>query len=235
VRIIASEILKRARIISEHPQLGRPIDGRSDYRELILPVRNATYVFRYGYDGERLVMLRVFHSREDREALFFFAARRNGIGPNGDGRTRSPAIAIFGVRMRSNLPVAGDAKYRPEAELRVRVDDVRTKMVLAGNLLDQLPRALQGENLETVISRGEVRFERIVSTGQASPPDFWYDQNENEFVLLLAGAATLRIEGEECVLEMRPGSFVEIPAHRRHRVEFTQADPPTIWLAVFFP
>jgi plasmid stabilization system protein ParE len=60
--------LNRARIISEHPQLGRPIDGRGDYRELILPVRNATYVFRYGYDGERLVMLRVFHGREDRQA-----------------------------------------------------------------------------------------------------------------------------------------------------------------------
>jgi cupin 2 domain-containing protein len=162
------------------------------------------------------------------------SARRNGIRPNGDGRARSPAIAIFGVGMRSNLPVAGDATHRPEAEPRIRVDDVRTKMVLAGNLLEQLPRALQ-ESLETVTSRGEVRFERIVSTGQASPTDFWYDQNENEFVVLLAGAATLRIEGEECVLEMRPGSFVEIPAHRRHRVECTQTDPPTIWLAVFFP
>jgi plasmid stabilization system protein ParE len=66
-RIIASEIVNQPRIISEHPQLGRPIDGRSDYRELILQVRNATYAFRYGYDGQRLVMLRVFHTREDRQ------------------------------------------------------------------------------------------------------------------------------------------------------------------------
>ncbi|MEA2885113.1 MAG: hypothetical protein QOH32_4369 [Bradyrhizobium sp.] len=66
-QIIAAEILNRTRIISEHPQLGRPIDGRQDYRELVLPVLNATYIFRYAYDGERLVMLRVFHGRERRD------------------------------------------------------------------------------------------------------------------------------------------------------------------------
>ena len=65
---IASEILDRVRIIAEHPQLGRPIAGRDDYRELVLPVLNAAYVFRYAYDGNRLVMLRVFHSKEQREA-----------------------------------------------------------------------------------------------------------------------------------------------------------------------
>jgi plasmid stabilization system protein ParE len=66
-QIIAAEILNRTRIISEHPQLGRPIDGREDYRELVLSVLNTTYVFRYGCDGERLVMLRVFHGREQRD------------------------------------------------------------------------------------------------------------------------------------------------------------------------
>ncbi|MHB8272482.1 type II toxin-antitoxin system RelE/ParE family toxin [Bradyrhizobium sp.] len=66
-QVIAVEILNRTRIISEHPQLGRPIDGREDYRELVLSVLNTTYVFRYGYDGERLVMLRVFDGREQRD------------------------------------------------------------------------------------------------------------------------------------------------------------------------
>ena len=66
-QIIAAEILNRTRIISEHPQLGRPIDGREGYRELVLSVLNTAYVFRYGYDGERLVMLRVFHGREQRD------------------------------------------------------------------------------------------------------------------------------------------------------------------------
>lgn len=66
-QIVAAEILNRTRIISEHPQLGRPIDGRQDYRELVLPVLNAVYIFRYACDGERLVMLRVFHGRERRD------------------------------------------------------------------------------------------------------------------------------------------------------------------------
>ncbi len=65
-RIVASEILARTQIVADHPLLGRPIDGRPEFRELILPVLNATYIFRYAFDGERLVMLRVFHGREDR-------------------------------------------------------------------------------------------------------------------------------------------------------------------------
>lgn len=63
---IAVEILTKAEIIAAHPLLGRPIEGREDYREAFLQVANAIYVFCYGYDGERLVMLRVFHGREQR-------------------------------------------------------------------------------------------------------------------------------------------------------------------------
>ena len=66
-RIVASEILAKAQVISEYPELGRPIAGRADYREVLLRVLNATYAFQYGYDGKRLVMLRVFHGREARE------------------------------------------------------------------------------------------------------------------------------------------------------------------------
>ncbi|ABD86550.1 cupin domain-containing protein [Rhodopseudomonas palustris] len=102
------------------------------------------------------------------------------------------------------------------------------------DLLEQLPPPGPDEALETLLSRDGVRFERIVSTGQASPPGFWYDQAETEVVVLLAGAATLRFEEGDRLIELRPGSLVEIPAHARHRVEATQADPPTVWLAVFF-
>jgi cupin 2 domain-containing protein len=77
-----------------------------------------------------------------------------------------------------------------------------------------------------------VRIERIVSTGQESPPGFWYDQPDDEFVVLLAGAARLRFEDGDVTLDMKAGDWVEIPAHVRHRVESTQADPPTVWLAV---
>jgi cupin 2 domain-containing protein len=105
--------------------------------------------------------------------------------------------------------------------------------MLTGNLLTKLPPPSPAETIETLLARGGVRVERIVSTGQASPPGFWYDQSEHEFVVLIAGAATLRFEGEEA-FALGPGDYVEIPAHRRHRVEATQAEPPTVWLALFF-
>ena len=76
-----------------------------------------------------------------------------------------------------------------------------------------------------------MRIERIVSTGQASPAGFWYDQPDDEFVVLLSGAAALRFEGGD-VVDLKPGDWIEIAAHVRHRVESTQADPPTVWLAM---
>lgn len=83
-----------------------------------------------------------------------------------------------------------------------------------------------------------MRFARIVSTGQSSPPGFWYDQAEHGFVLLLAGAANLRIAGEagatDELLHLTPGAWVDLPACRRHRVGATQAEPATVWLAVFW-
>lgn len=65
-KIVAAEIRQRAQILADHPLIGRPLEGRPEFRELVLDVLNARYVFRYGYDGERLVMLRVFHGREAR-------------------------------------------------------------------------------------------------------------------------------------------------------------------------
>jgi toxin ParE1/3/4 len=64
--IVASAIIEKAQILSQHPELGHPIEGHEHYRQLILQVLNATYVFQYRWDGERLVMLRVFHGREQR-------------------------------------------------------------------------------------------------------------------------------------------------------------------------
>jgi cupin 2 domain-containing protein len=107
--------------------------------------------------------------------------------------------------------------------------------MLTGHLFDPLPAPTRDETLETLLTRGDVRIERIVSTGQASPPGFWYDQEETEFVVLLAGVATLRFEADDSLLTLTPGSYVEIPPHCRHRVEATLAEPPTVWLTMFFP
>jgi cupin 2 domain-containing protein len=77
-----------------------------------------------------------------------------------------------------------------------------------------------------------VRIERIVSTGHASPPGFWDDQEQGEFVVVLAGRAGLLIEGEAAPRVLRAGDYVHLPAHCRHRVEWTAADTPTVWLAI---
>lgn len=100
------------------------------------------------------------------------------------------------------------------------------------NLFAQIPESLREELTETLVSTASVRIERIVSHGQSSPEGFWYDQSEHEWVVVLQGAARLQFEDEH--VELRPGDFVNIPAHRKHRVEWTTPDEPTVWLAVFY-
>jgi cupin 2 domain-containing protein len=101
------------------------------------------------------------------------------------------------------------------------------------NLLRDLPDASAAEVTDALLSTPEVRIERIVSLGQASPPGFWYDQDEAEWVLLLSGAARLRFADESDVRTLGPGDWLHIAAHRRHRVEWTDPTQPTVWLAVF--
>src|SRR5438552_9815630 len=103
----------------------------------------------------------------------------------------------------------------------------------AMNLLRDLPDAGAGEVTDTVLSAPGLRVERIVSLGQESPPGFWYDQEEAEFVLLLAGAARLRFADEDEDRVLASGDWVHIAAHRRHRVAWTDPENPTVWLAVF--
>lgn len=90
-----------------------------------------------------------------------------------------------------------------------------------------------GEFVEVLARSGRTRIERIVSHGEASPESFWYDQEEHEFVVVLQGAARLRFKGPDEEVAMEPGDYLTIAAHRRHRVEWTTPEGPTVWLAVF--
>jgi cupin 2 domain-containing protein len=101
-----------------------------------------------------------------------------------------------------------------------------------GNIFANLPSNIPDELIATLAASRHVRIERIVSHGHASPGDFWYDQSQNEFVILLKGAARLRFDDDSSVLDMKPGDYVWIPAHRRHRVDWTTATEPSVWLAV---
>lgn len=105
---------------------------------------------------------------------------------------------------------------------------------IPSNWLRELPDARVAEVLQTLVNRPHVRIERIVSLGQASPEGFWYDQEWHEFVLLLAGAARLRFEDAAEPVVLRPGDWLSIAAHRRHRVEWTDSLRPTVWLAVHY-
>ena len=101
-----------------------------------------------------------------------------------------------------------------------------------GNLFRDIPAHLPEELTETLLRASHIRVERIVSHGHASPPDFWYDQQQHELVFVLQGAARLRLENE--LVELAAGAWLNIPAHQPHRVEWTAPDQPTIWLAIFY-
>jgi cupin 2 domain-containing protein len=99
------------------------------------------------------------------------------------------------------------------------------------NLFASVAATADEEIFSDLLERPGVRIERIVSTGQSSPEGSWYDQAWDEWVVLLAGSAGLVIEGE-AEITLNPGDYVFLPAHMRHRVAWTDADRPTVWLAV---
>ena len=104
-----------------------------------------------------------------------------------------------------------------------------------GNLFAGLPRTPTAEEAFAELLRHPgVRVERIVSTGQCSPPDFWYDQPDGEWVLLVEGAARLRFADETEARDLQAGDFLDIAPHRKHRVDWTSPDQTTIWLAVHY-
>lgn len=106
---------------------------------------------------------------------------------------------------------------------------------MAGNLFSELPaQSAAGERFETLLSKPGLRVERIVSTGQASPPGFWYDQPDAEWVLLLKGSAGIRFAAETAVKTLLPGDWLHIAPRQRHRVEWTDSKGATVWLALHF-
>jgi cupin 2 domain-containing protein len=109
-----------------------------------------------------------------------------------------------------------------------------TDMTHAPNLFAGIPDSLPEELIETIAAANHMRIERIVSRGHCSPPDFWYDQPENEWVTVIQGEGVLRFERDDRLVRMTRGSHILIPAHEKHRVEWTAADKETVWLAVFY-
>ncbi|MGV8074075.1 MAG: cupin domain-containing protein [Syntrophobacteraceae bacterium] len=97
-----------------------------------------------------------------------------------------------------------------------------------------IPEKIQGEWFEELLRTKSLKIERIVSDAHSSPEGFWYDQEQNEWVLLLQGKAGLLFEDSNQPLVLKAGDWINIPAHKKHRVEWTSSEEKTIWLAIFY-
>ena len=102
------------------------------------------------------------------------------------------------------------------------------------NLFSPLPKAIPDEVFEALVQTEHFTLERIVSVGQATPAGEWYDQDRQEWVILLQGQARLLFEHETTARILQPGDYVLIPAHCRHRVEWTDPSQQTVWLALHY-
>lgn len=102
------------------------------------------------------------------------------------------------------------------------------------NIYKNIPENLPDEFVEILAEERNFRLERIVSRGHSSPKGFWYDQDENEFVLLLKGESEVLFEDDVKPVTLSEGDYINIPAHKKHRVERTIPETDTIWLALFY-
>ncbi|NKC20953.1 cupin domain-containing protein [Pseudoalteromonas sp. S4498] len=101
------------------------------------------------------------------------------------------------------------------------------------NFLKDIPADLPEEIFETVLSHPNIRIERIVSSGHPSPSSGYYDQDENEWVLVLQGCGELTFDDGK-IVTLKAGDSLNIPAHQKHKVSYTDTSEPTIWLAIFY-
>lgn len=100
------------------------------------------------------------------------------------------------------------------------------------NIFANIPDTLPEELFTSLVKQDKVHIERIVSKGHSTPSNQWYDQAQDEWVIILQGQAVLIYEQNLQTLSMAAGDSVFIPAHTKHRVEWTTPDNNTVWLAV---
>ncbi len=101
------------------------------------------------------------------------------------------------------------------------------------NLFNNIPQNLPEEVFETIIKTDNIQIERIISHGHITEKNKWYEQNKNEWVIVLKGKAVIRFENDS-VYELNVGDYLNIPAYIKHRVEWTEENSETIWLAVHY-
>ncbi|KYZ78055.1 hypothetical protein AXX12_00470 [Anaerosporomusa subterranea] len=103
------------------------------------------------------------------------------------------------------------------------------------NIFAKLPsQAQSSELINNLLQTRHFSLKRIISTGQATPDGEWYNQEEDEWCILLTGSAALRFEGQSELIELKPGDHIHIPAHKRHQVAWTKLGEPSVWLALHY-
>lgn len=217
---------------------------------LILPLRTHELLraMRYDLDAGRQFMRRhgfVTVALVWREAERVFHVR-NAFASGGvleDPATGAAAAALGGLLRDRGLLAAGellvlqgDDMGRP-SRLDVQFTDVPGSAVSVAGETAPIPAdapvaKAPAETFEDLLRVPGLRIERIVSHGRGSPPGFWYEQDWDEWVMVLEGSASLRIEGRDGPVRLGPGEHCWLPAGCRHRVESTSGEPPTVWLAV---
>lgn len=102
------------------------------------------------------------------------------------------------------------------------------------NIYSQIPNEFSKELFEEIIQGGKFKLQRIVSKGHTTPESKWYDQDADEWVILLKGSASIAFEGQKKSVSLKPGDHIKLPAHTKHRVERTDSNSETIWLALHY-
>lgn len=107
------------------------------------------------------------------------------------------------------------------------------KMIETKNIFGNVPVNLKQEFFEEILSGNNFKIDRIVSVGHSSPNGFWYDQDKNEFVIVISGSARLSFNDGQ-IIDLKPGDYLTIPAHKKHRVDWTDPNQKTYWLALHY-
>ncbi len=116
----------------------------------------------------------------------------------------------------------------------IRISTVLNQKMDIRNIFSDIQKQAPDEVLETVLQTGQFKIERIISHGHATTEGEWYDQDRNEWVLVLKGNAGLQFEGNDKTVIMKTGDYLNIPPHKKHRVEWTDPEEETVWLTIHY-
>jgi len=128
----------------------------------------------------------------------------------------------------------GNRLSTPCTAVRPATTIFQESIMKPANLYQDIPDFLPGEQFSELARGRSFHLERIVSRGHSTADGEWYDQSDDEWVVLLQGRARLRFQGDDTIRNLNPGDHLLIPAHMKHRVEWTEPGGPTVWLALHF-